>query len=64
MVATVWFVLFLTFEPPTFKVVEVFDSQQQCNEAKAALIKEEHISKEFADKMVCLTLTTSVIKDA
>lgn len=64
MVVTVWLVLFLTFEPPTFKVVEVLDSQQQCLEAKAAFVKEEHVSKEFADKLTCLTLATGVIKDA
>lgn len=65
MVSVAWLVLFTAWEPaPTFMVVETFKSQQECVEARQAFITDQHINEKQAAKIQCLTLTTSILKDA
>jgi hypothetical protein len=65
MITVVWLVLLKTSDPaPTFMVVEEFKSQQQCKEELAAFIVKEHLDPKLARRLSCLTLTSSVVKDA
>lgn len=65
LITTTWLVLFTQWEPaPTFMVVDTFNSQQQCEQAKHDFVVEEKLDEKKARKLQCMTITTSKIGDS